>query len=80
MTGHAGSMALFPDPENGKNKRTLTPTDQTSHSISRESTVGGQEEQVVVYNYSRMLQDPTGRLCEASLLQNGRDLISRTAV
>lgn len=59
------------------------PADEPLPIMSRGSTVqSGQDEEAVVYSQSRMLQDPTGRLCTrcrdycvAFLVNTGTDTV-----
>jgi hypothetical protein len=62
------SASLLPEAQDSGKKEVLNPVDESSQLLSRGSTLSGQEEEAVVYNYTRMLQDPTGRLCKFSLL------------
>ncbi len=65
------SMSLLLNDENVKkeHKSALNVPPSISRGLglmSRGSTVSGQEEEAVVYSNTRMLQDPTGRLCQCS--------------
>jgi hypothetical protein len=54
---------MFQQAKEEDSKPTLKTADANSVLPSRGSTVSGQDEEAVVYNSTRMLQDPTGRLC-----------------
>jgi hypothetical protein len=57
------ATGIFPTTENEDIKPTLRVTDGVgSGLLSRGSTADGPDEEAVVYNSTRMLQDPTGRL------------------
>ena len=58
------STTFLPAVQGDSKKATLNPVDETSLLLSRGSTVSGQDEEAVVYSNTRMLQDPTGRLCQ----------------
>lgn len=60
-------VQLFSSSTQDPKKDTVNSVDQTSHLLSRGSTVNGQDEEAVVYSNTRMLQDPTGRLRKTSL-------------
>jgi len=62
------SMTPFPDSIGNDKKDRLNPVDQASHLFSRGTSVSGQDEEAVIYSNTRMLQDPTGRLCKISCL------------
>lgn len=58
------SMTVSPNAREDGKKATLNQVDESSQLLSRGTTVSGQDEEAVVYSNSRMLQDPTGRLCQ----------------
>ena len=54
---------LFPDGQRDAPKVRLIVADGDSALVSGTS-VSEKDEEAVVYNYTRMLQDPSGRLCK----------------
>ena len=68
MKAPTESISLFPEPKGDEKRDALNPVDQSSQLLSRGSTTSGHDEEAVVYNYTRMLQDPTGRLCMLTTL------------
>jgi hypothetical protein len=63
MLGFPTELPTADEKQNGR-KSALGLEDATGSAfMSRGSTPSGQEEEAVVYSNTRMLQDPTGRLC-----------------
>jgi hypothetical protein len=58
-----GPMGLLPGAQEDKKDG---PGDISAHLLSRGSTVSSIDEEAIVYNSTRMLQDPTGRLRKSS--------------
>lgn len=52
--------------QNGNGPKREEPEDAASTLDNDKSTVNGPEEEAPVYSNTRMLQDPTGRLCKSS--------------
>jgi hypothetical protein len=61
---NVGHPSMFQQAKEEDSKPTLKVADANSVLPSRGSTISGQDEEAVVYNSTRMLEDPTGRLCE----------------
>jgi len=60
---NVGHPSMFQQAKEEDSKPTLKVADVNSVLPSRGSTISDQDEEAVVYNSTRMLQDPTGRLC-----------------
>jgi hypothetical protein len=58
-------MVPLPPQVRALNQTGLNPAD-ASPLLSRGTTSSGQDEEAVVYSNTRMLQDPSGRLCQSS--------------
>jgi hypothetical protein len=68
LNGSTQPMVEFdvPKPKMARPHSLRTGTDDDFETRTRLSTTSGPDEEAVVYSQSRMLQDPTGRLCGSS--------------